>query len=104
MGIFSSLPTFDPVVPRAAPLLPLGDHDHSFTISGFNEGGFLAAQMQYSYSFTIKGAGIIHLSDVYEECDHEDYEFFSSCTPKAIPEFNVYEYASDDIQRQSLWL
>jgi hypothetical protein len=43
MGIFSSLPSFDPVVPRAPPLLPLGAHDHSFTISGFNEGGFLAA-------------------------------------------------------------
>ena len=43
MGIFSSLPTFDTVVPRAPPLLPLAARDHSITISGFNEGGFLAA-------------------------------------------------------------
>jgi len=70
MGIFSSLPAFEPVVPRAAPLLPLGAQDHSFTISGFNEGGFLAAQMQLSCSLTIQGAGIVHLSDKYEQCDH----------------------------------
>jgi len=69
MGIFSSLPSFEPVVPRAPPLLPLEALD-SFTLSGFNEGGFLAAQMQLAYSLTIKGTGIIHLSGEYEECDH----------------------------------
>jgi len=61
MGIFSSLPSFEHIAPRAPPLLPLGADDN-FTLSGFNEGGFLAAQMQLSYSLTIKGTAIIHLS------------------------------------------
>ena len=65
MGIFSSLPAFNHVSPRAPPLLPLGAQDHSFTVSGFNEGGFLAAQLLLDYSRTIQGAGIIHLSGDY---------------------------------------
>lgn len=65
MGIFSSLPSFDPVLPRAPPLLPLQALD-SITLSGFDEGGFLAAQMQLAYSNTIRGTGIIHLSSEYE--------------------------------------
>jgi len=83
-NIFYSLPAFDPAVPRAPPLLPLGAQAHSFTISGFNEGGFLAAQMQLAYSYTIQGAGIIHLAGEYQQCE-TDYQLFTTCKPKAIP-------------------
>ena len=92
-------------MPKAPPLQPLQALDQ-FTISGFNEGSFLAAQMQFAYSLTIKGTGIVHLSDEYLECDHTDYQVFSTCTPHAIPKLQlnreIYYYSF--IQEKPLWL
>ena len=61
MGSFFSSPA-QLNVPLAEPLPALGA-SMDVTTSGFLAGGYLALELQYQYSRTMQGLGVVHLSE-----------------------------------------